>query len=328
MNKILVTGGAGFIGYSLINKLLKNQDNKILMIDNMYRGRMDNELKKVIEKKNLDFIEGDLTDKDLLNRLDKNFDYIYHMAAIIGVKNVLNNPDQVLFVNALSTLNLIEFAKRQKTLKKFLFASTSEIYAGTLKHFGVDIPTNEDVKLTLDDIKSPRTTYMLSKMYGESIMFNYGKKYNIPFTIVRFHNVYGPRMGFLHVVPELIYKISNEEKIEILSPNHTRSMCYIDDAVEMTVKSCENIDTNQQILNIGNQDEEISIINLARLIANVLKRDVEILPSKDVEGSPKRRCPDISKIVKFTNYKPKIDISNGIKKTYDWYKDKLLMRHE
>jgi UDP-glucose 4-epimerase len=328
MKKILVTGGAGFIGYFLIKKLLEDRDNKIVMIDNMYRGRVDDELKDIINNKNVTFHQGDLTDKDFIKQLDKDFDYIYHLAAVIGVKNVVENPDKVLNHNAIATLNLIEFAKKIKSLKKILFSSTSEIYAGTLKHYGIDIPTNEEVKLVIDDIKSPRTTYMLSKMYGESIFFNYGFKYNIPFTIVRYHNVYGPRMGFLHVIPEMLVKISNQTIIEVASPEHTRSMCFIDDAVEMTIRACENISTKKEILNIGNQSEEISIINLVKLIADVLDKKIKTKMLPDTKGSPKRRCPDISKIVNLTGYSPKVNIKEGLKKTYNWYKDKLSNKYE
>ena len=328
MKKILVTGGVGFIGYFLIKELLKNENNKIFVLDNMSRGRIDDEFKKIISNKNVIFHQGDLTDRNLFTSLDKDFDYIYHLAAVIGVKNVVENPDKVLHDNALTTLNLVEFAKNIKSLKKIFFSSTSEIYAGTLKHFGIDIPTNEQVRLTLDDIKSPRTTYMLSKMYGESIMFNYGNKYNIPFTIVRYHNIYGPRMGYLHVIPEMLVKISSQKKVQVASPEHTRSMCFVDDAVEMTIRACENKITNKEILNVGNQDEEISIINLTKTIAQILKKKIDIQRLPDTVGSPSRRCPDISKIVSMTGYSPKVNIYDGIKKTYDWYKDKLHKRYE
>ena len=325
--KILITGGAGFIGYFLIKKLLK-KNNKVVVVDSMLRGRMDDEFKKILSHENISFYQGDLTDKLFFNSLDNDFDYIYHLAAIIGVKNVVENPDKVLRDNALITLNLIEFSKNMKSLKKILFSSTSEIYAGTLKHYGIDIPTNEEVKLALDDIKSPRTTYMLSKMYGESIFFNYGAKYNIPFTIVRYHNVYGPRMGFMHVIPEMIFKISNQREVEVASPKHTRSMCFIDDAVEMTVRACEKKITNKQILNIGNQSQEISIINLVKKIAKIINKNIKIKPISDTTGSTARRCPDVSKIIKMISYTPKVNLDNGIKKTYDWYKYKLSNRYE
>ena len=328
MSKILVTGGAGFVGYFLIKKLLEDHNNEIVAIDNMARGRIDEEFKQLISNKNITFIQGDLTDNRVFVSLDKDFDYIYHLAAVIGVKNVMDNPDKVLYVNAISTLNLIEFAKNMKSLKKILFSSTSEIYAGTLKHFDIDVPTDENVALTLDDIKSPRTTYMLSKMYGESILFNYGEKYNIPFSIVRYHNVYGPRMGFLHVIPEMFIKITNQDVVKVASPEHTRAMCFVDDAVEMTIRACKSENTNKEILNIGNQEQEISIINLVETIAKVLNKDIDIEKLEDTPGSPLRRCPDISKIVALIDYTPKINLEEGIKRTFEWYKDKLDNRYE
>ena len=327
MSKVLVTGGAGFVGFFLVKKLLEG-NNEIVLLDNLTRGRMDSEMENLILNDKITFIQADLTDPKIFLSLDKDFDYIYHLAAVIGVKNVMDNPDKVLYVNAISTLNLIEFAKNIQNLKKILFSSTSEIYAGTLKHYGINIPTNEEVNLTLDDIKSPRTTYMLSKMYGESIFYNYGRKYDIPFTIVRYHNVYGPRMGFLHVLPEMFIKVMNQEIVEVSSPEHTRAMCFVDDAVKMTIKSCESQITNNETINIGNEEQEISIINLVKTISKVLGKEIKIKTLPDTEGSPSRRCPDISKIENLINCSPIVDLEEGISKTFEWYKDKLDNKYE
>lgn len=326
MNKILITGGAGFIGFHLAKKLSEN--NYLTIIDNFARGKSDKEFKKLTEKNNVKFIDADITDSRTYISLQKDFDYIYHLAAVIGVKNVHENPDKVLYVNAISTLLIFEFAKSIPNLKNIFFSSTSEIYAGTLKHFSINIPTDEKVKLTIHDIESPRTTYMLSKMYGESICFNYGKKYNIPFTIGRYHNVYGPRMGFLHVVPEMFIKINKNKIIECPSPNHTRALCYIDDAVEATIRACEYENTNSEILNIGNQSQEISIKKLVLLIAKIMEKEIAVKELPDTPGSPERRCPDISKIIKLTGYSPEIQLDKGIEKTFNYYKDKLNQRYE
>lgn len=326
MYKILITGGAGFIGFHLSKKLAES--HKVIMIDNLARGRMDEDLENLIENPNFTFIQADLTDPRAYLTLDKDFDFIYHLAAIIGVKNVSENPDRVLYVNAISNLLLFEFAQNMPNLKKIFFSSTSEIYSGTMKNFGIDVPTNEEVKLTITDIKSPRATYALSKMYGESICFNYHAKYNIPFTIGRYHNVYGPRMGFSHVVPEMFIKISNSTMVDVPSPTHTRAMCYIDDAVEMTIRACENENTNTEILNIGNQDQEIEVVKLVKTIAKIMKREITTNELPDTPGSPARRCPDISKVVQFTHFTPKVGLEEGIEKTYSWYKNKLSNKYE
>ena len=250
MKKILITGGAGFVGFSLATELSNDPNIQLTLIDNLDRGRNDKDFEELLKKDSVNFINSDVTNFETFTSLDKDYDYIYHLAAVIGVRNVKENPDKVLYVNAISTLYLLEFARECKNLKKIFFSSTSEIYAGTQVHYGIDVPTSEDVNLTLMDIKSSRTSYMLSKMYGESIMFNYGNKYNIPFTIGRYHNVYGPRMGFMHVVPEMFTKIKNSSEIDVASATHTRAMCYIDDAIEMTILACESEKTKNEILNI------------------------------------------------------------------------------
>ena len=328
MKKILITGGAGFIGFFLAKHLAKDSNSRITIVDNLQRGRIDEDFKKLISLANITFVNGDLTDKSTLDQLEWEFHYIYHLAAVIGVRNVTENPDRVLFINAISSLYIMEFAKECNSLNKIFFSSTSEIYAGTLKHYGISIPTPEDVNLTLSDITSKRTTYMLSKMYGESIFFNYGNKYDIPFTIGRYHNVYGPRMGFMHIVPEMFVKINENEIIDVASPSHTRAMCYVDDAVEMTALTCESEKTSGEILNIGNQDEEISVRDLVATIAGVVNRTVEINEIDDTPGSPSRRCPDITKIKELTGFTPRITLTDGIYKTYEWYKTRLDQKYE
>lgn len=326
MSKILITGGAGFIGFHLAKRLSSN--NAVVIVDNLSRGRMDRDFADLLKHRNITFKNADLTSPETYHALERDFNYIYHLAAVIGVRNVEENPDRVLFVNALSSLYLFEFAKEMKGLKKIFFSSTSEIYAGTLKHFGVEVPTKEDVPLTLDDIQKPRTSYMLSKMYGEAICFNYNLKYDIPFTIGRYHNVYGSRMGFLHVVPEMFYKLQNNTLIEVPSPEHTRAMCFVGDAVEMTILACESEQTTREVLNIGNQDQEIKIIDLVKLIAKIMDREIEIKRMPDAIGSPARRCPDISRFRQLIGYSPIFPLEQGIRLTYDWYKDKLNQKYE
>lgn len=323
MSKILVTGGAGFIGYFLVKRLSENKNNHITIIDNLSRGRNDAELQTLTRGKNIRFIQGDLTDPKILLQLDKDYEYIYHMAAIVGIKNVMRHPDKVLYINAISTMNIFEYVKRCKNLKKIFFASTSEVYAGALKHFAIDVPTSEKTPLAIDDISANRTTYALSKIYGESIGFVYGRNYDIPVLIGRYHNVYGPRMGYAHVIPEMFLKIRKADKIDVPSPTHTRAFCFIDDAVELTVRACEDMNNTNGALNIGNSKEEIGIKDLVIKIAKIMGKDITINELPDTPGSPARRCPDTSTIERSTGYSPVISLEEGIRRTYQWYKDKL-----
>ncbi|MCZ7393810.1 MAG: NAD-dependent epimerase/dehydratase family protein [Candidatus Methanoperedens sp.] len=325
MSKILVTGGAGFIGYHLIKELIQQGKNEIHVVDNLSRGRMDSDFEAFINNSQIEFIHADLTDLQSFSRLDLDYDFIYHLAAVIGVKNVINNPDKVLHVNIVSTLNLFEWVKNNhKHLKKILFSSTSEVYAGTMKHYGVSVPTDETVNLTVEDITSPRTTYGLSKIIGESVCFSYYKKYNIPITIVRYHNVYGPRMGFAHVIPELMIRAYNaKDCLEIYSPNHSRAFCYIDDAVQATIKLAESKDSTGHIVNVGNSENEVTIDILARKIIELINPTLKIRYMDVQEGSTRRRCPNTEKLIKLTQFRPRIPINLGIQLTWNWYKNNV-----
>ena len=325
MSKILVTGGAGFIGYHLIKGLLQQGNHDIHVVDNLSRGRMDSDFRALIKNPKIKFIQADLTDPCSFSHVDSDYDSIYHLAAVIGVKNVINNPDKVLYVNTVSTLNLFEWLKNNhKQLKKVLFSSTSEVYAGTMKHYGIPVPTDEEIDLTVDDVASPRTTYALSKIIGECACFSYYKKYNIPITIVRYHNVYGPRMGFAHVIPELMIRAYNaKEYLEIYSPNHSRAFCYVDDAVKATIKLAESRASTGHIVNVGNSENEVTIKVLAKQIIELINPTLKIKYLDVQEGSTSRRCPKTEKLKRLTQFQPKISLNLGIKLTWNWYKNHL-----
>lgn len=323
MSRILITGGAGFIGYFLAKRLSGQAGNNIVLVDDLSRGRKDPDFEKLIEMKNLTLLVGDVTDASFVSGLPTDIDYIYHMAAVVGVNNVVKAPARALKVNTVSTINMFEYARKVKSLNKFFFASTSEVYSGTMRHLAIKVPTPEDVLLALDDITRDRTVYALSKMCGESAGLVYGKEFGIPVTIGRYHNVYGPRMGFDHVIPEMFVKISLSPEVEVASPGHTRSFCYVDDAVEFTMRVTEDDKADKEIFHIGNPGEEVAIKDLVAKIARIMDRKIAIKELPDTAGSPPRRCPDTSKIERLTGYRAAVSLEDGIRRTYDWYKDKI-----
>ena len=322
MKKVLITGGLGFIGFHLADYLSRAGSCDIHIADNLSRGKLDKDMKTLISKNRINFIKCDLTDKNIFSSFAKDYDYIYHLTALVGVKNILKSPDRVLYVNSVSILNLLEWIRKtQLNLKRLLFSSTSEVYTGTLKHFTIPIPTDEKVALCLYNINSPRTTYALSKMLGESACYNYSKVHPIPVTIVRYHNVYGPRMGYDHVIPELMIKAKNSKKhLEVFSLNHTRAFCYVSDVVEATVALAQSKDACGEIVNVGNSDEEVSMKNLSERIINLVNSSLSIKPAGIHEGSPYRRCPDIGKMKRLINFKPKVKLDEGLRLTWEWYK--------
>jgi UDP-glucose 4-epimerase/UDP-glucuronate decarboxylase len=325
MTKVLILGGAGFIGLNCLKYLSVKKGYGIDVVDNLSRGKMDDELKNLLKSPLVRFIEGDLTEPRTFSYLSGDYDYIYHLVAVVGVKNVIDNPDKVLFVNTLSILNLLEWLKdKAKNLKRLLFASTSEVYAETLRKQDLLIPTPESVDLIINNEYPPRATYALSKIFGESACMTYAKKYGFPVTIVRFHNVYGPRMGFSHVIPELLIKASSENgSLGVYSVDHSRAFCYIDDAVKAVVRLTENIKAENKIVHIGNSKEEVTIGQLAKHIVEIVNPSLTIKPLGEHEGSPLRRCPDTTELEGLIDFSPEISLQEGLEKTWAWYKNHI-----
>lgn len=292
------------------------------MVDSFARGVLDSHLKTIISDSRVRLLNRNLLEPDALDDLANNYSYIYHLAAIIGVANVLDRPYSVLRDNVDMIVNLLSFAKRQEGLERFVFTSTSEVYAGTLKYFILPVPTPESTPLALTDIGQPRTSYMLSKIYGEALC----QHSDVPFTIIRPHNIYGPRMGMDHVIPELLKKsfhAPDNGSLDVYSVDHKRTFCYVDDAVEMMKLAAESSDCQGESLNIGNQDPEIRIGELAKLILEVVDKNLEIRELAATPGSPTRRCPDMTRTIALTGYRAQVDLKKGIALTCQWYRDNV-----
>ena len=186
----------------------------------------------------------------------------------------------------------------------------------------MEIPTPETTPLTITPLDNPRTSYMLSKIYGEAVMNQSG----LPFTIIRPHNFYGPRMGMSHVIPELLrkaYEAKNGEKLEVFSVDHCRTFCYISDAVKMIRLLAESDKTLGQAYNVGNQQPEVSILKVAEMILDITGKKLLIDAKPATIGSPARRCPEMSKVEKCIDYSGQVGLKEGIEKTYSWYKENV-----
>jgi len=320
---ILITGGAGFIGFHLA-KHLAAQNYEVVILDNFARGKEDKEFKELIEKKNVQFLQRDITKAESFDDL-KDFDYIYHLAMINGTENFYNIPDKVLKVGILGTLNVLDWLIKQKK-GKLLFSSSSETYAGTLKLLGdkFPIPTHEEVPLVVNDPKNVRWSYGASKILSEVAIHSYAKAHNMKnFSIIRYHNIYGPRMGFEHVIPQFIERIVKKENpFKIFGGQETRTFCYIDDAVKATQLVMESEKANEKTIHIGKSDGEIKIMDMAKKLFQIANSNPKIEIQKAPEGSVMRRCPDTSKL-KDLGFTSQIDLEQGLKHTYDWYKDKF-----
>ena len=316
--KILILGGLGFVGFHLALHLANNKNNKILLVDDNSRGKIDKQTNKLLKRKNVKFKKLDLTEKMSFKNLDKNFDNVYLLASIVGVNNTLINPVKIIEINTLIIINTLIWLKKTK-IKKFIFSSTSESYAGSVDTFNFKVPTPENVPLTISNIEHSRYTYAATKILGESAFLNLGKVKDFNCIIIRFHNIYGTRMGFKHVIPHLIERFyKNENPFKIYGPKQTRSFCYIDDAVKIMSKIMNKKKNKYSIYNIGNNNE-ISIEKLTKKVGKYLNFKGKFIYKPPFPGSTNRRCPNIMRIQNEFNYKMHFSLDKGLKKTIKWY---------
>ena len=316
--KVLILGGAGFIGFNVAKYLAKNRDYQLSIADNFMKKNRDDEFDSLVKDYNIRLIEADFSQAEAYDLLDDAYDQVYMMAALVGVDNANSMPHEVIRINTALTLFTLEWIRRSK-IGKVVFASTSENYAGTVDTFGYAIPTPEEVPLTIKDIAHPRFTYAVTKILGESGFLNYARMLGFETTIIRYHNVFGPRMGFNHVIPHLVIRFRNgENPYKIYGHDQTRDFCYITDAVEGTVLSMETAGTNGQIYHLGT-GVEITIEELTRATGELMGFTGEYTNAPTYPGSVSRRSPDITKSKKELNFTAKVNWKDGLKETVDWY---------
>jgi UDP-glucose 4-epimerase len=317
----VVTGGGGFIGHHLVRKL--SETGPVLVLDNFVRGvssRLDDIGPNVITE------EVDITDFQALSACLKNYEIaeIFHLAAINGTANFYSIPIQIMDVGVLGCYNLLKYA-RSAQVHKFIFASSAEVYQEPAV-----IPTPEDVALVVPNVKNPRYSYALSKIYTEYYAYQYAEQYKLNMSIFRPHNVYGPDMGLQHVIPQFIMQflepsprnsqrvIKTKGSLEAL-----RSFCYVDDIVNGLVLLSQK-NTGVNVYNLGNT-EVISMKDLLFKISDSFGFEFDIDEGADTHtGGAKKRCPDISK-AQSLGFRCEYDLRSGLDKTVKWYQDNVEM---
>ncbi len=327
--KVLITGGAGFIGYHL-TKRLADLGYKVVITDNFFRSRKDKDLEELLSRPNVEFIQSDLTNLSEWDKLGRGYDYVYHLAAVNGTKLFYEIPHEVLRINITTTLNAVEWFRAKNPNGKILFTSSNELYGGAREAFDMlQIPTPETVPAVIPDISNPRWSYASTKLIGEQLFIHYANNYKFRMAIVRPHNFYGPRAGYHHVIPELLGRCINKvDPFPLYGYHDKRSFCYIDDAVEAMQLVMESTATDGQTYHIGS-DEEYKMMGLAELLFVTFGwRPNQLDIHESPVGSVKRRLADISKIKKDTGWVPKTKLAEGIKKTFDWYKKNPAPTHD
>ena len=312
--KILVTGGAGFIGSHLVERLLEEGD-EVVCLDNFsdyYNPKIKrNNIRPFLNERKFELVEVDIKDKDALKRIFEKFEpyKVIHLAAQPGVRLSLKEPSLYMDINVKGTLNLLELSKDYR-VKSFIFASSSSVYGVTEK-----IPFSEEGELR------PISPYGVSKRAGELLCSTYNYLYHLPFTILRFFTVYGPRQR-----PDMaIYKFTKliDEGKEIClygNGKSKRDYTYVSDIVEGIISALNlNNDFDFQIFNLGNS-EPILLSDLVLLIEKNLEKSAKIKYFPEQTGDPSITYADISKSRRLLNYYPKVNIEKGIKKFAQWYR--------
>jgi UDP-glucose 4-epimerase len=321
MKKVLVLGGAGFIGRSIVQFLIDRGDCNVTAAD-IREGSNWWEISNDIEKSpRFNAVVDDFTKITAFDNLEQSFDVVYMLAAVVGVNRTLKFPQDVIRINTQLTMNTLDWISRNP-IKRLLFTSSSENYAGTSDLFDTEIPTAEDVPLCIGDIKHPRWTYAMTKMHGESAFIHSAQDYNYECTVVRYQNIIGPEMGFGHAIPHIVERFvkAEESPFKIYGHDQTRAFCYIDDAVKGTVSAMESIKAAGEIYHIGNQGE-INMETLTTYIGGLMGYSGAYEAAMTYPGSVARRCPNIDKATADFGYSPNIDWKTAVSLTTDWYRE-------
>lgn len=313
MTRCVVTGGGGFIGAFLAREMVARGWDTVV-VDNLARGDQ-RRLEPVIDQ--IEFHQLDVRDEDGLIPIVRGADVVMHLAAINGTENFYKHPELVLDVGLRGCIAVMN-ACRASQVPDVVVASSAEVYQTP-----PSVPTPEDVPLMLPNSLNPRYSYGGSKLISELIAFNYGKDVFRKVQVFRPHNVYGPDMGWKHVVPQFIQRIhalkraGSSNTLEIQGKGtETRAFAYVDDVVSGIIQMYER-GGHRDIYHIGN-DEEVTVAELAHLAAEAVGIDIQIKQGKEAEGGTPRRCPDISKM-RALGYDPQVSLREGIARTAEWY---------
>jgi nucleoside-diphosphate-sugar epimerase len=315
--RVLVTGGSGFIGSALVKTLLRAGDT-VRVLDDNSRGAV-RRLREV--ERDVDFVNGDIRDAAAVDAATRGIDEVHHLAFVNGTATFYSAPDLVLDVGVKGIVNVIDGCRRHG-VGRLILASSSEVYQSP-----PHVPTDERVPLVVPDPLNPRLSYGAGKIISEMMVINHGRKHFERVLIFRPHNVYGPDMGFDHVIPQFAVRLRRAAAARASGPVpfpiqgsgvETRSFCHIDDLVAGVMIMREK-GAHLGIYHVGTT-EEVSIADLARRMATIARREIVLAPSAVLAGSTPRRCPDISKLAAL-GYTPRVPLDEGLPSTLEWYWD-------
>ena len=317
--RILITGGAGFIGSYLAEYLLK-KGHQVIVLDNLSTGRLSN-IRNIYKSKNLEVHVDTIFNRELIDDLVKNCDQVYHLAAAVGVRFIVDNPVLTIETNVAGAEIMIKFANKYK--KKIFIASTSEIYGKSNS-----LPFKEGIDRIYGSTNIRRWSYAESKAVDEFLALAYWHEKKLPIVIGRLFNTIGPRQTGQYgmVVPRFVQQALLDHPITVYGDGkQSRCFAYVGDVVDALVKLMEDDKCVGQIYNIGS-DKEITILDLAKKVKKITKSlsTIKLIPYNEAyeEGfeDMNRRVPDISKIKKAIGFEPKVPLDEILKEIIEYYK--------
>ena len=300
LTKILVTGGAGFIGSSLVNQLVASGKYFVVVVDNLLTG----DTSRLIKHDHLKFINADVNKLSDISTIfySHKFEYVFHYAAVVGVKRTLKHP--VLVLEDISGMKNILDLSKNIGVKRIFFSSSSEVYGEP-----VELPQNEETTPL-----NSRLPYAIVKNVGEAFLKSYYQEYGLEYTIFRFFNTYGPLQSKDFVVSRFINAALKDEPITIYgNGEQSRTFCFVDDNVNACIRAFEENKIINDVINIGS-DVEIKVIDLAKTIIELTNSNSELVHLPPLpEGDMSRRLPDTTKMKELIGYEP-IDLKSGLSK--------------
>ena len=308
---ILLTGGSGFIGSHLSNELLKDDKNKLIIVDNLLTGNLEN-IQNLLDSKNVTFIQHDVQDHI---EIDEKLDYVLHLASAASPVAYTENPINTLKAGSLGTINTLGLARKHNA--EYFLASTSEVYGDPLIS-----PQNEEYWGNVNP-NGERSMYDEAKRFAEAATATYARSYNLKTKIIRIFNTYGPNMQLNdgRVVTNLIVQALNNEDLTIYGDGtQTRSFSYVSDTVAGIIAIMNS--RHYEVFNIGNP-YEMTVEELAETILELTDSKSKIIYKPLPNDDPKQRRPDITKAKDKLNWEPKVDLKTGLTFTIDWIKKEL-----
>ena len=308
---IVLTGGSGFIGSHLSKELLKNGENKLIVVDNLLTGNLNN-IQDLLDHENATFIQHDVQDHI---EIDEKVDYVFHLASAASPVAYTENPVNTLKAGSLGTINTLGLARKHGA--EYFLASTSEVYGDPLI-----TPQNEEYWGNVNP-NGERSMYDEAKRFAEAATATYARSYDLKTKIIRIFNTYGPNMQLNdgRVVTNLIVQALNDEDLTIYGDgSQTRSFSYVSDTVAGIIAMMES--NHYEVFNIGNP-YEMTVKELAETILKLTNSKSEIIYKPLPNDDPQQRRPDISKAKEKLNWEPKVSLETGLNTTIEWIKKEL-----